>query len=83
MSYHKDDDILDKVRYILKKRDLKASKTKISISWTLDVNEMRGDKIDVRQYFFGKKKYIEEIENIFKTYLNPNQEIVSSEELNT
>ena len=37
----------------------------------------------IQQYFFGKKKNIENIQNIFKKYLNPNQEIISSEELNT
>ena len=32
----------------------------------------------IQQYFFGKKKNIENIQNIFKKYLNPNQEIISS-----
>ena len=37
----------------------------------------------IEQYFFGKKKNIDEIKKIFIKYLNPNQEINSSEELNT
>ena len=55
--------LIDKVRHILKKRDLKASKTKISISWTLDVNEMRGDKIDVYTLLESKlRDYIGDVE---------------------
>ena len=33
----------------LKKNDLKASRTKIAISWTLDQHAMRGDKIEMLQ----------------------------------
>ncbi len=55
--------LIDKVRYILKKRNLKASKTRISISWTLDTNEMRGDKIDVFALLESKlRDYIGEVE---------------------
>jgi len=35
--------LIDTIRITLKKNDLKASKTKIVLSWTLDTNEMRGD----------------------------------------
>lgn len=60
-SYTKN--LIDKVRYILKKRNLKASKTRISISWTLDTNEMRGDKIDVFALLESKlRDYIGEVE---------------------
>ena len=60
-SYTKN--LIDKVRSILKKRNLKASKTRISISWTLDSNEMRGDKIDVFALLESKlKDYIGEVE---------------------
>jgi hypothetical protein len=60
-SYTKN--LIDKVRYILKKRNLKASKTRISISWTLDTNEMRGDKIDVFGLLESKlRDYIGEVE---------------------
>jgi len=39
--------LIDTIRLTLKKNDLKASKTKIVLSWTLDANEMRGDKIEM------------------------------------
>ena len=35
------------IRLTLKKNDLKAAKTKVVLSWTLDANEMRGDKIEI------------------------------------
>lgn len=41
--------LIDEIRATLKKNDLKASRTKIAISWSLDQNEMRGDKIDMLQ----------------------------------
>lgn len=63
--------LIDKVRYILKKRDLKASKTKISISWTLDVNEMRGDKIDVYTLLESRlRDYIGDVERRGKNTLD-------------
>jgi len=70
-SYTKN--LIDKVRYILKKRNLKASKTRISILWTLDTNEMRGDKIDVYTLLESKlRDYIGEVErkgpNFLDTY---------------
>ena len=39
--------LIDKIRLTLKRYDLKASKTKVSIGWTLDINEIRGDKLDL------------------------------------
>ena len=39
--------LIDIIRLTLKKNELKAAKTKIVLSWTLDVNEMRGDKIEI------------------------------------
>jgi len=41
--------LIDEIRSTLKKNDLKASRTKIAISWTLDQHEMRGDKIEMLQ----------------------------------
>ncbi len=38
--------LIDIIRLTLKKNDLKAAKTKVVLSWTLDANEMRGDKIE-------------------------------------
>ena len=39
--------LIDTIRLTLKKNELKAAKTKIVLSWTLDTNEMRGDKIEI------------------------------------
>ena len=39
--------LVDKIRLTLKKNDLKASRTRVALSWTLDKYEMRGDKIEV------------------------------------
>ena len=41
--------LIDEIRSTLKKNDLKASRTKIALSWTLDQHEMRGDKIEMLQ----------------------------------
>ena len=38
--------LIDVIRTTLKKNELKASKTKIVLFWTLDTNEMRGDRIE-------------------------------------
>jgi hypothetical protein len=55
--------IIDKIRDTLKKRELKASKTKVIIGWTLDPNEMRGDKIDLLYSLESKlKDYIGDVE---------------------
>ena len=41
--------LIDEIRTTLKRNDLKASKTKIVLSWNLDQHEMRGDKIEMLQ----------------------------------
>ena len=41
--------LIDEIRGTLKKNDLKASRTKIALSWTLDQHAMRGDKIEMLQ----------------------------------
>ena len=56
--------VLDEIRSMLKKRDLKASRTKVSIAWTLDPNEMRGDKIELLSSLETKlKDYIGDVES--------------------
>jgi len=53
----------DTIRLTLKKNDLKASKTKIVLSWTLDTNEMRGDKIEILNTIASKlRDYIGDVE---------------------
>jgi hypothetical protein len=48
---------------MLKKRDLKASRTKVTIAWTVDQNEMRGDKLELLSSLENRlKDYIGEVE---------------------
>ena len=55
--------LIDTVRITLKKNDLKASKTKIVLLWTLDTNEMRGDKIEMLNTITSKlRDYIGDVE---------------------
>ena len=55
--------LIDTIRITLKKNELKASKTKIVLSWTLDTNEMRGDKIEMLNTIASKlRDYIGDIE---------------------
>ena len=55
--------LIDAIRITLKKNDLKASKTKIVLSWTLDTNEMRGDKIEMLNSISSKlRDYIGDVE---------------------
>lgn len=55
--------LIDEIRDILKKRDLKASRTKVVIKWRLDLNEMRGDKLDLLLSLESKlKDYIGDVE---------------------
>ena len=51
------------VRITLKKNELKASKTKIVLAWTFDINEMRGDKIEMLNIITSKlRDYIGDVE---------------------
>ena len=55
--------LVDRVRAALKKRDLKASRTKVAIAWTLDQHEMRGDKLGLLSTLETKvKDYIGDVE---------------------
>ena len=55
--------LIDAIRITLKKNELKASKTKIVLSWTLDTNEMRGDKIEMLDTIASKlRDYIGDVE---------------------
>jgi len=55
--------LIDAIRMTLKKNELKASRTKIAISWSLDQNEMRGDKIDMLQSITTRlRDYIGDVE---------------------
>jgi hypothetical protein len=55
--------LIDQIRATLKRRDLKASRTKVAIAWTLDQHEMRGDRIELLSSFETKvKDYIGDVE---------------------
>jgi hypothetical protein len=55
--------LIDEIRATLKKHDLKASRTKIALSWSLDQHEMRGDKIEMLQNLITKlRDYIGDVE---------------------
>ena len=55
--------LIDIIRITLKKNDLKASRTKIVLSWTFDLNEMRGEKIEILDLLTSKlRDYIGDVE---------------------
>jgi len=55
--------LIDETRMMLKKRDLKASRTKVTIAWTVDQNEMRGDKLELLSILETRlRDYIGEVE---------------------
>ena len=57
--------LIDETRLILKKNELKASRTKILLLWTLDQHEMKGEKIEKLQELEIKlKDYIGDVESI-------------------
>jgi hypothetical protein len=55
--------LIDETRMMLKRRDLKASRTKVIIAWTIDQNQMRGDKLELLTSLENRlKDYIGEVE---------------------
>ena len=55
--------LIDEIRSTLKKNDLKASRTKIALSWALDQHAMRGDKIEMLQNLTSRlRDYIGDVE---------------------
>lgn len=64
--------LIDEIRSTLKKNDLKASRTKIALSWSLDQHEMRGDKIEMLQNLITRlRDYIGDVE----AYEDPNLDL--------
>ena len=60
--------LIDETRLILKKNDLKASRTKILLLWSIDQHEMKGEKIEKLQELETKlKDYIGDVEAINQT----------------
>ena len=55
--------LIEIIRITLKNHDLKASKTKIILSWTLDKNQMRGEKVEMLNSITSKlRDYIGDVE---------------------
>ncbi len=68
--------LIDEIRSTLKKNDLKASRTKIAISWTLDQHAMRGDKIEMLQNLTSRlRDYIGDVE----AYEDPHLDLFHSD----
>lgn len=68
--------LIDEIRSTLKKNDLKASRTKIALSWTLDQHAMRGDKIEMLQNLTSRlRDYIGDVE----AYEGPNFDLFHSD----
>ena len=68
--------LIDEIRTTLKKNDLKASRTKIALSWTLDQHAMRGDKIEMLQNLTSRlRDYIGDVE----AYEDPNFDLFHSD----
>ena len=55
--------LVDETRSQLKSREIKASRTKVTIFWTIDNHEIRGDKTIIRELLESKlRDYIAEVE---------------------
>jgi hypothetical protein len=55
--------LVEEVRSQLKEREIKASRAKVTIFWTIDNNELRGDKTIIRESLKTKlRDYIAEVE---------------------
>ena len=55
--------LVEEVRSQLKEREIKASRAKVTIFWTIDNNELRGDKAIIRESLKIKlRDYIAEVE---------------------
>ena len=54
--------LITEVRMTLKRNELKAARTKIAISWTIDRHEMRGDRAETMQTLMSKlRDYIGDV----------------------
>jgi hypothetical protein len=55
--------LIDRLRLVLKMAELKASRTRVIIAWTLDQNEMKGDRIELFSTMESRlKDYIGDVE---------------------
>ena len=68
--------LIDEIRSTLKKNELKASKTKIALSWSFDNHEMRSDRIEMQQNLISKlRDYIGDVES----FESPNFDLFHSD----
>jgi len=74
--------LTEQIKIILKKYELKASKTKAIISWTCDPNEMRGDRLEIISRLESRlKDYVGDVErqdSMFDFYSSEKKLIVVS-----
>ena len=74
--------LTEQIKIILKRFELKASKTKAIISWTFDPNEMRGDRLEIISRLESRlKDYVGDVErhdSIFDFYSSEKKLIVLS-----
>jgi hypothetical protein len=75
--------LVEEIRIKLKEKEIKASRTKVTIFWTIDNNEIRGDKSVIRDLLRSKlMDYIAEVEiqdiDIFLPNMSTNIIIVCS-----
>jgi len=55
--------LIDRVKLVLKKNDLKSSRTKIILLWHLDGTEMRGDKLEILNDVISRlRDYVVDVE---------------------
>ncbi len=63
--------LIDEIRSTLKKNDLKASRIKIALAWTMDRHEMRGDKIEMYRHLTSHlRDYIGDVESYEESNLD-------------
>ena len=68
--------LIGEIRSTLKRNELKASRTKVAISWNLDAHAMRGDKGEVLKTLTAKlRDYIGDVE----TYRDPGSDLFHTE----
>lgn len=55
--------IVDEIRSYLKNNEIRSSRVRVVLSWTVDSHAMRGDKIDMRQQLQTKiRDYVSDVE---------------------
>ena len=61
--------LIDEIRLVLKRNELKASRTKILLLWSLDKYEMKGEKHEKLEELITKlKDYIGDVESIESSF---------------